>query len=511
MSARITGLHGALSGKVVVASDAFPGDTDERQMGIVRRRIAAIARARENVDRITAEETSSAGSGFWPWRRKESEIQEFTMVLKKKPEDVIEEQKRKERVRQIDKLIAESQKRLQDLACEKDVLQRRPNPLWNYTTDQRTVATSSELVSTSRKFSFPPPDLVEEYLDIMFSSGKLIKLNHTDLWRNNVDFDEDDDDDELTDADSSGRKGRSGNGGSGNWLLRYGLGEKIGEAAETAAYKSVCAAIMSVLARGLSSLHGVNVMAYSDIRLFMEQAPDLPPFAAGIIPGSGLSSNYAQGAIEQAMRKSAKRRKKRKQAKDPFREDSFIQRDAVVETLLSHCQISAPLLKLFPIGWQRAMLSNIITLITSIIADFFEGLEFQILGYRLSFAFTPITESDMLRRLSSVGEGVFRHRSSSPEQFEAAVRATANDLAEELKFLDRWHERALGSGLLRMQIANLIARLVLTLADDVLSGARMDLWASHAGGPRLVAGLEYRTTPNYMDEETMVFAPSPKN
>jgi len=33
----------------------------------------------------------------------------------------------------------------------------------------------------------------------------------------------------------------------------------------------------------------------------------------------------------------------------------------------------------------------------------------------------------------------------------------------------------------------------------VLSGAQMDLWAAQAGGPRMVAGLEFRTTSNYMD------------
>jgi hypothetical protein len=92
-----------------------------------------------------------------------------------------------------------------------------------------------------------------------------------------------------------------------------------------------------------------------------------------------------------------------------------------------------------------------------------------------------------------VGDG-FNRQKAKPEEFEAAVRATAEDMSENLKFLDRWHERALGSGMLRMQIATLIARLVLTLIDDVLGGARMDLWAAHAGGPRVVAGLEYRTT-----------------
>jgi hypothetical protein len=236
-------------------------------------------------------------------------------------------------------------------------------------------------------------------------------------------------------------------------------------------------------------MHGVNVMGHADIRLFMEQVPDLPPLAAGIIPGSGKSSNYARGAIEQAMKNGMKRRSRYLNGRRM--NDDFIQRDAIVETLLSLCQISAPLLKLFPIVWQRALLGNIITLATSVLGDFFAGLEFQVLGHRLSFAFAPITEADMINQLGLVSDGFNRHR-STPEQFEAAVQATADDLAENLKFLDRWHERALGSDLLRLQIANLIARLVLTLVDDILSCARMDLWAAQAGGPRLVSGLEYR-------------------
>jgi hypothetical protein len=253
--------------------------------------------------------------------------------------------------------------------------------------------------------------------------------------------------------------------------------------------------MMGVLAKSLSAIHGINILTYSDIRLFMEQAPDLPPLAAGIIPGSGVNTDYAHDALHDAMRRGAKKNKKKQRYRTS--DDAFIQRDAVVETLLSHCQISAPLLKHFPLAWQRAMLGNLITLITSVISDFFEGLQFQILGHQLSFSFKPITEDDMIRHIGMVGDG-FNRQKARPEEFEAAVRATAEDMSENLKFLDRWHERALGSGMLRMQIATLIARLVLTLIDDVLGGARMDLWAAHAGGPRVVAGLEYRNTPHYM-------------
>lgn len=520
LAARVTGLHGVLSGKVT--EPATEAEEMNARIGAVRRRLAAIARARENVERIEAVEASKSGvrRGLFGRLRQPANEEEYGFVLKKSTEEILRERRRKQRVKEIDRLIAESQKRLLELACEKDVLQRRPNPLWNYTiTDEEGRQTEHDkrpedhslhhLVSATRDFNFPPKDLVDEYMEMLLSSGRLLRLNHTDLWKKNPSMEDDDDDDELSgprDNDLANLKKRNGSNGSGNWLLRQGLGEKLGESIETSAYKAVCAAIMSVLARSLSSLHGVNVMTYADIRLFMEQTPDLPPLAAGIIPASGKSTDYAQGAIEHAMRRSVKKRKKKRHQDQhfPYRQsvtDDFIQRDAVVETLLSHCQISAPLLKLFPIAWQRAMLGNIITLITAIISDFFEGLELNILGHRLTFSFTPISEADMLRSLGSVGEGFNRHR-ARPEYFEAAVSRTAAGLAKELKFLDRWHERVLGSDMLRSQIANLIARLVLTLVDDILTGARMDLWAAHAGGPRLVAGLEYRTTPNYVGGAT---------
>jgi hypothetical protein len=229
-------------------------------------------------------------------------------------------------------------------------------------------------------------------------------------------------------------------------------------------------------------------MEHSDIRLVLEQAPDLPPVGEGVIPGS--SSNYAQETLKSVMRHKTRKNKKRSKFRPS--EDYFVQRDAVTEMLLSHVQISAPLLKLFPLAWQRAFLGNIITLATAVMSDFCEGIQFQILGHQLTLAFKPITEEDMIQYFGLAGGG-FNHRRAKPEEFEAAVRATAEDLGEELKFLDRWHERALGGGVLRTQIANLIARIVLTLTDEVLSGARMDLWSAHAGGPRMLAGLEYRT------------------
>lgn len=500
--AKATGLHGVLSGKPRQPSVGAFGD---EQLGLVRRRLAAIDRARRNVERasaIAANVTTTRRFFFRNRPEPEDTSSQYSFIVQKGSKEKFEEERRKERVKEIDRQMHAAQRQLMQLACEKDVLQRRPNPLWNYTADislnavkndtHENLSSNSSIVA-SRQFNFPPADLVDEYLDMLFSSGRLVRLNHTDLWRNS-NTDEYDDEDELTSPTlrDDDRKRRNGSGGSGSWLLRNGLGEKIGETAETAAYKAVCSAVMSVLAKSISCLHGVNVMTYSDIRLSTEQAPVLPPISAGIIPGSSQNRNYAHQAIQDAMRRGAKKSR----LNEP--RENFIQRDAVVETLTSQCQIAAPLLKLFPLAWQRAMLSNVVTMVTAVMSDFCEGIEFQILGHRLSFAFTPITEQDMIRGM--VRDSFNNPRRTNPERFEAAVRATAEEVGENLKFLDRWHERALGSGMLRTQIATLIARLVLTLIDDVLCGSRMDLWAAHAGGPRLLAALEYRTTPSYMDD-----------
>lgn len=250
-------------------------------MGIVQRRLAAIARARQNVEKITTEELARRdGQGFAFWRQRKSTVDanSFDFVMKRSAEEILRDRRKSERVKEIDRLIAESQLQMQELVCEKDMLQKRPNPLWKYTVedegeDKVDIAgpssgedesgSTTSLGVATRRFKFPPPDLVDEYLDVLISSRRLVKLNHTDLWKNNGALDEEDDDDELlspSDFDSNGRRRRIANGGSGSWLLRNGLGEKIGEAAETAGYKAVCGAVMSVLARSLSGLHGLNVM-----------------------------------------------------------------------------------------------------------------------------------------------------------------------------------------------------------------------------------------------------------
>jgi hypothetical protein len=329
------------------------------------------------------------------------------------------------------------------------------------------------------------------------------------LWQSRSDDGEDDDEvgDDLLTPGADARKlyenldwsdsWNRNKGVGGSWLLRQGLGgnsfgEKLGETIEIAVYKGVCTAVMSVLARMLSGLHGVNVLSHSDIRTYVEQDPDLPPMDKNY--GIGRDINYAHDAIKNAIQKGAKKKRKTSRSNSSHKpsnrrhghelsDDAFIQRDAVVETLISHCQISAPLLKLFPLDWQRAMVGNVITLATAIVSDFADGLQIQLLGHALSVSFKPITEADLIQH---IGVGGFRqnHRRVRPAQFEAAVFATALDISENLSFLDgwlEWIERKVGGGVLRSQISNLIARVVLTLVDEVLSGARLGKFECERG------------------------------
>lgn len=392
-------------------------------------------------------------------------------------------------------------------------------------------------IAPRKEFSFPHDDLVDEYLEMLFASGRLVRLNNTDLWKTsghvttdgNFDDDEIDEEDEwlqpATEPKEKRRRQPAGNqknkkqtsssyyhvpGGisseyAGSRWLRYGLGEKISLAVEMVAYKAVCANVMGILAKSLAALHGINVMGHADIFIKAEQVPVLPLLDMG-----SVSKNYATLAFQNAM---SKKSKKRQRGVKPPLNDS-VQRQAVIETLLSQCQVATPLLKLFPLVWQRALIGNMISLITSVLQDFLEGVEFQILGHRLELVFKPITEQDMIKRLdesfsssssSSVRNAMYLDPARSHAAFEAAVAATTADLARGLKFLDKWHERVLGGDSIRTQIAALIARVVLSMVDDILSQARLDLWSTKTSGPKLVAGLYYRQPPPPPSSNTTAF------
>lgn len=541
--ANVTGLHGFVSGKiytttnsshtvitrrknaVVISIDEELGihDAGALEAEMLARRVARQRRNRRN------QRGNNRAGRRWGFRRGQQaadtavESSDYVVVPPSldSSEDALE-QRRRRRVEEIDHLLQRGGERLLELQCERDDLLQAPNPLFNYTKkyDPSTNQTFGD-VRTVREFNFPPSSLVNEYIGELVSNARLIPMNHTQLWSGNSDSLDDDDDESVGDdlltpsADARklyenldqlerGKVRRNGHGGGGgSWLLRAGfgrnggsLGEKLGETIETAAYKGVCSAVMMVLARLLASLHGVNIMSHSDIRVYIEGDPDLPPV------NKQLGENYAQETLKRAIRKGSRKRRKRHSSHRSssryhgyeLSDDAFIQRDAVVETLISHCQISAPLLKLFPLDWQRAMVGNIITLVTAIVSDFTDGLQVQILGHALSVSFKPITEADMFQQ---IGVGGFRqnHRRTRPDEFEAAVMATAQDISDSLSFLDgwlEWAERRVGGGVLRSQIGNLIARVVLTLVDEVLSGAKLDLWSSQANGPRLYAALEYR-------------------
>lgn len=556
-AAQATGLHGFLSGKpihsdselnekkektpTVISIDEELGihDATASEAEVTARKLAKPLTRRQQIRMERRTANRNRNGRRWGLRRGNNVkvdpeyIVIPVRVLDESPDAL--ERRRRKRVEEIDELLKRGSARLMELQCEKDDLQQAPNPLFNYTKhyDESANKTFGD-VRTNREFNFPPRVLVEDYIDELVSSGRLICLNHTDLWQNQPDNDLDDDeigDDLFTPSGDASklyqnldqlergiRKGKKSNGqmyaqnsGGGSWLLRTGfgnggsLGEKLGETIETQAYKAVTASVMMVLARILSALHGINVMNHSDIRLYVEDDPDLPPIEKEF--GSMGRDNYAQQAIKTVIQKGAKKKRKhgsKSHAHSSSRrhghelsEAAFIQRDAVVETLISHCQISAPLLKLFPIDWQRAIVGNIITLVTAIVSDFADGIQLQILGHSLSFSFKPITEADLFQH---IGVGGFRqnHRRSRPHEFEYAVWATAQDISKSLSFLGDgwlgWLEKKIGGGILISQLSNLIARVVLTLIDEVLSGARLDLWSSQANGPRLYAAMEYRTT-----------------
>jgi hypothetical protein len=207
----------------------------------------------------------------------------------------------KERVKEIDRMIQQGQRRILELQIKKDALQRSPNPFYNYTTQTQTNAMeetqrpnndeATAPITATRLFNFPSEKLVGEYLEELYAMGRLQKMNHTDLWKRKASSYGEDDDEEIGDDlltpsgdarklyqdnayhrnnnnnnNNNGASRRNGNNnvGGGSWLLRQSLGtgsklgEKIGEAIENAAYRGVCSAIMAILARSIAALHGVR-------------------------------------------------------------------------------------------------------------------------------------------------------------------------------------------------------------------------------------------------------------
>ncbi len=190
-AAKTTGLHGLISGKeysvphhfldteiaiggkasTIISIDEELGihDANAIEAEILARRFARrkwlrraqSARSRENMN----------SGRRWGFRRgsqlsnrKGNTVSDYVIVpgLDVSPDAV--EQRRRNRVEQIDVLLHRGFERLLELQCERDDLLRAPNPLYNYTMkhDPSTEQTFGD-VRTTREFNFPSPELVNEY------------------------------------------------------------------------------------------------------------------------------------------------------------------------------------------------------------------------------------------------------------------------------------------------------------------------------------------------------------
>jgi hypothetical protein len=158
-------------------------------------------------------------------------------------------------------------KRLAELQKLKDAAQDRPNPL--------------------NKPSFISDLVVSNYLESLVKRGRLVMLNHTEIWSVAAREDyggtgsggggggsEEDDsigEDDLMGGSSSSDSSSSANSG-GAWILRQTLGrdksigEKLGESIEMLAYRVVCKEVMNAVVKAFGCLHGVNVLDVGDIR-----------------------------------------------------------------------------------------------------------------------------------------------------------------------------------------------------------------------------------------------------
>jgi hypothetical protein len=112
----VTGLHGVLSGKPHQTS---VGEVDSEQLGLVRRRLAAIDSARRNIERasaIAANVSASRRLFFWNKREKEDAVNQYSFILQRPSVEKLEEEQRKERVKEIDRQMHAAQSQLMQLA-----------------------------------------------------------------------------------------------------------------------------------------------------------------------------------------------------------------------------------------------------------------------------------------------------------------------------------------------------------------------------------------------------------
>ena len=130
-------------------------DIEDPKMGLIGRRLAAIDRARQNIERITKAQNKSQERSFLFWSKNKHDN-----VLESSPDEFhpqpteqerMEQRRRTRRVKEVDALIQSAQKQLMQLACEKDLLQQRPNPLWNYTATSATENTENVVTDSDKE------------------------------------------------------------------------------------------------------------------------------------------------------------------------------------------------------------------------------------------------------------------------------------------------------------------------------------------------------------------------
>mmetsp|Transcript_19942 Transcript_19942/g.41671 ORF Transcript_19942/g.41671 Transcript_19942/m.41671 type:complete len:692 (-) Transcript_19942:25-2100(-) len=484
--AKYTGVHGFFSMKY---SDTPPAKNpdDEAAAELLRKRLELIQVARERSLRLDITDIEAREQ---LQRAKKESAERTAPELDPPPSSTpisppstssplppsVQAKLAKEQLENITLTMQYHSRQLRKLAIEKDELQNSPNPL--------------------RNASFVTDELIDEYIESLCHDNRLTLLNHTEIWSD--DEDEVDDEDGIGDDIFKPAKPKENihvTNSGGSWILRQTLGrdrsigEKLGETIETVVYRVVAKSVMKGICSAVGALHGISLMNTGDIRVYAVPSPNVK------LPG-GSSPNdaamYAQQLMRAAIEKSSSGKRRAAQASNPH----FIQKQAITEELLSHCQVSAPLLKLFPIKFQRALLGNIITIVTSVVSDAVGNTRVRILGHQLTLNFSPVSEQDALQYLRKQMQQQQSPQSKKKrEDLEEAVKTIAEKLAHELKFLDKVHHRLLGSGLLRVQVATLLARIILTLVDDLVGGFKIDFWVN-GGGPRILAGLEIRSDDN---------------
>lgn len=620
-TASLTGLHGVLSGKQHGEDSIFATATtkiiEEEKLGMIRRRLLAIERARERIKENIAVGNEQQIKGR-RWRamlsksiqsatnlRKEMllditpistttsdndeeiddddyNLSNNTSSTRKKKKKIMKEEKERklkkeemikhnERIRQINMLIENNQLIIQQLQIEKDYLSNNFNPLYNYTsttTKNNTDNYDSNSNSNSninntkqqqeREFYFPSDEMVEDYINNLMNQGRISKMNHTSLWRESNGHNDDD----ITTASTtnaaaaerynneSSTTNTNGNAAVTSWILRQTIigsgrnrvtiGEKISDIVEISTYKAICSSLMSILARSLASVHGLNIMTHADICLHVIQQSsrndnnkrnnnnNITQEVQGgddndndnNINQENNEDNTIEKDDKEIIQKSRTKKKKKKKKKRIKNNQNKQQIMLFVETFLSHVQLAAPIVKLFPIVWQRSFIHNLLLLVIGIIEDFTKGIRLYILGYELRLVFQPISSNNDDNDIenSEYTSFLLNHFFSSSsitttqdqddsipflstkdsinnnnniifskEDFETIVQRIGIDLSKQLQFLDKWHERVLGGQILRDQIGMVISRIVLLIIEDILRSLDIDLWTS----TRITASLNY--------------------